>query len=91
MSVCKVCQRRPSPSGNMLVYCDSCDRPYHQFCHDPPIDREVAIQKNRRWLCTACSKIQEISNNRLDDLVAAGDLTVDEVRNVKFSLELACF
>lgn len=79
MGVCKICQRRPSPAGNMIVYCDSCDRAYHQYCHHPPIDREEAAQKNRRWLCAGCRKIQGMSNEGLDGLVTAGDLTIDEV------------
>ncbi|KKZ62566.1 hypothetical protein EMCG_02973 [[Emmonsia] crescens] len=77
---CKRCERGHSPAGNMIVFCDDCNRPWHQFCHDPPIEKEVISVKELEWFCKECrppgdalsdemtppSNTQQVSTNRID-------------------------
>ncbi|PGH04068.1 hypothetical protein GX51_03738 [Blastomyces parvus] len=52
--VCKRCERGHSPAANVIVFCDDCNRPWHQFCHDPPIEKEVITVKELEWFCIEC-------------------------------------
>lgn len=52
--VCAKCNRGHSPGTNMIVFCDACNRTWHQKCHDPPIDDEVVRIKEAEWLCSQC-------------------------------------
>ncbi|PGH06559.1 hypothetical protein AJ79_06498 [Helicocarpus griseus UAMH5409] len=56
--ICKRCERGHSPVGNMIVFCDDCNRPWHQFCHDPPIGKEVITVKEMEWFCKECRPIE---------------------------------
>ncbi|RPA87429.1 hypothetical protein BJ508DRAFT_59804 [Ascobolus immersus RN42] len=53
--ICKICQRGHSPNQNMIVFCDGCNAPYHQLCHNPPIDEIVIQVPEAEWFCAACS------------------------------------
>ncbi|KLJ06599.1 hypothetical protein EMPG_17900 [Blastomyces silverae] len=78
--VCKRCERGHSPAANVIVFCDDCNRPWHQFCHDPPIEKEVITVKELEWFCKECrppadapsdempgtSNVQQASINRID-------------------------
>jgi PHD-finger len=55
---CTRCQRGHSPSTNMIVFCDECNRAWHQFCHDPPIEKEVVAVKEREWFCRNCRFVE---------------------------------
>ncbi|KAF8545009.1 hypothetical protein BDD12DRAFT_812619 [Trichophaea hybrida] len=57
--ICKVCQRGHSPQSNMIVFCDGCNTPYHQLCHDPPIDELVIQVESAEWFCAGCAKSRE--------------------------------
>ncbi|KAI5845395.1 hypothetical protein BZA05DRAFT_408391 [Tricharina praecox] len=57
--ICKVCQRGHSPQSNMIVFCDGCNGPFHQLCHDPPIDDLVIQVESAEWYCAACAKSRE--------------------------------
>jgi hypothetical protein len=63
----------------MIVYCDGCNTPYHQYCHDPPIDKEVIQIPDMEWFCKECKKSQELAMYGLDGLVPGPDLLADEV------------
>ncbi|KAK0662448.1 SWM histone demethylase complex subunit phf1 [Lasiodiplodia hormozganensis] len=81
-SVCKVCQRGHSPISNMIVFCDGCNSGYHQYCHHPPIDREVVQVAEKEWFCGACAasrKKQDEAIPNLNELVSGQGLTRDEV------------
>ena len=54
--ICKICQRGHSPQSNMIVFCDGCNTPYHQLCHDPPIDDLLIAVPDAEWYCKECSK-----------------------------------
>ncbi len=60
----------------MIVYCDGCNKAYHQFCHDPPI-RDL---QQEEWFCSVCSIVKEGGNP--DDLLpglSGVDLTAEDV------------
>lgn len=57
--VCRLCQNPDSRIGNKIVFCDGCDSPWHQHCHDPPIPEDVIAVEESEWFCAEC-----IANNR---------------------------
>lgn len=58
--VCKKCKRGNSGDKNEVVFCDSCNTPYHQLCHNPPIDQIVVDVREARWFCNHCEAQQKI-------------------------------
>lgn len=54
---CVHCQRGHSPFTNAIVFCDWCNRAWHQLCHDPCIDNEVVLVKEKEWLCKECKPV----------------------------------
>ncbi|KAH0536587.1 hypothetical protein FGG08_006545 [Glutinoglossum americanum] len=58
-TVCRICQRGHSPASNMIVYCDGCNTPYHQLCHDPVISEEVVRVEEKEWICAGCNAVKE--------------------------------
>ncbi|OJD17737.1 hypothetical protein AJ78_02203 [Emergomyces pasteurianus Ep9510] len=101
-AICKRCERGHSPAGNAIVFCDDCNRPWHQFCHDPPIEKEVITVKELEWFCKECrppvdalsdempppSNIQQFSANRIDTSNFLPVLPSEtKVGGAKFSLE----
>ncbi|KAL8872240.1 MAG: hypothetical protein Q9174_002096 [Haloplaca sp. 1 TL-2023] len=58
-SVCKNCGRGHSPASNMIVFCDGCNGPWHQHCHDPPISPEIIRIEDSQWFCADCVILRE--------------------------------
>jgi len=85
--ICKVCQRGHSPQSNMIVFCDGCNGPFHQLCHDPPIDDLVVQEESAEWYCSACAKSREQKPLQMG-LTGAG-LTEEEKRLYLASLPMA--
>ncbi|KAF2144896.1 uncharacterized protein K452DRAFT_349281 [Aplosporella prunicola CBS 121167] len=82
-TVCKVCQRGHSPASNMIVFCDGCNSGYHQYCHDPPIDREVIQVAEKEWFCSNCMisrTKQDHAIPSVSELVAGNGLSAAEKR-----------
>ncbi|OJD28133.1 hypothetical protein ACJ73_00458 [Blastomyces percursus] len=63
--VCKRCERGHSPAANLIVFCDDCNRPWHQFCHDPPIEKEVITVKDLEWFCKECRPPNDASSEEI--------------------------
>lgn len=76
---CKTCHRDVDPSNNRIVFCDACSTAYHQYCHSPPIDNEVVTVLEKEWLCGPCQRTKESVVGGTEELVAAEDLSIDEV------------
>ncbi|GIK02503.1 integrator complex subunit 12 [Aspergillus viridinutans] len=55
---CMHCQRGHSPRSNAIVFCDGCNRAWHQLCHDPPIDSDVVNVVEKEWHCRECKPVQ---------------------------------
>ncbi|KAF7588287.1 hypothetical protein BBP40_005912 [Aspergillus hancockii] len=54
---CIHCQRGHSPLSNAIVICGECNGPWHQLCHDPPVESEIVTVKERRWVCRECKPV----------------------------------
>lgn len=77
-SVCKNCGRGHSPASNMIVFCDGCNGPWHQYCHDPPISSEVVRIEEQEWFCADCLVLRE-EKAHVEGKVSAEALSVVEV------------
>lgn len=53
-ALCRKCTRMHSPASNQMVFCDGCNDPWHQRCHDPWIEDEVVKDQNVHWYCMVC-------------------------------------
>jgi PHD-finger len=58
---CMHCQRGHSPATNSIVFCDECNSAWHQFCHDPPIGKQLIDVKEAEWFCNECRPGQRIT------------------------------
>lgn len=58
-ALCKRCTRMHSPAANQMVFCDGCNDPYHQRCHDPWIEDEVVRDPDLKWYCVVCATKRE--------------------------------
>ncbi|KAL8640111.1 MAG: hypothetical protein Q9228_002932, partial [Teloschistes exilis] len=86
-SVCKNCTRGHSPASNMIVFCDGCNAPYHQHCHDPPIPPHIIAVESSEWFCADCTVLHE-ERGYVDGKVRAADtLGVVEKRRYLQSLK----
>lgn len=78
-SVCKNCGRGPSPGRNMIVYCDDCNTPWHQHCHDPPISPATVRAEEEQWFCADCETARE-EKQRLVGKISAEGMSLAEVK-----------
>ena len=78
-SVCKNCGRGHSPASNVIVFCDGCNTPWHQHCHDPPIPWDVVRIEEQEWYCADCEVLRE-EKIHLDGKVSAEGMSLVEVR-----------
>ncbi|KAG8167675.1 hypothetical protein KVR01_003364 [Diaporthe batatas] len=58
-ALCKKCTRMHSPATNQMVFCDGCNDPWHQRCHDPWIEDEITKDQNLKWYCVICQAKRE--------------------------------
>ena len=79
-AVCKNCGRGHSPSGNMIVFCDGCNAPWHQHCHDPVIKGEVLRVIEEEWFCSDCTILRE-AKPVLQGRVPGEHMSLAEVRH----------
>ncbi|KAK3696165.1 hypothetical protein LTR37_018067 [Vermiconidia calcicola] len=79
-AVCKVCLRGTSPASNMIVFCDGCNTPYHQYCHHPPIDKAVVEEVDKEWYCKQCEKerVVPVPESEIADFISAGGASVEQ-------------
>ena len=77
-SVCKNCGRGHSPASNVIVFCDGCNTPWHQHCHDPPIPWDVVRIEEQEWYCANCEVLRE-EKVHLEGKVSAEGMSLVEV------------
>ena len=77
-SVCKNCGRGHSPMSNVIVFCDGCNKPWHQHCHDPPIPWDVVRIEEQEWYCAECEVLRE-ERVHLEGKVSAPGMSLVEV------------
>lgn len=58
-ALCKKCMRMHSPATNQMVFCDGCNDPWHQRCHEPWIEDEVIKDQSLKWYCSVCQAKRE--------------------------------
>lgn len=58
-ALCKRCTRMHSPATNQMVFCDGCNDPWHQRCHDPWIEDEIIKDQSLKWYCVICQAKRE--------------------------------
>jgi PHD-finger len=58
-ALCEHCLRGYGPLKNAIVFCDGCNRCWHQKCHDPIIPRKLVLDPNSEWFCNECTAIKE--------------------------------
>ena len=86
-AVCKNCGRGHSPVSNAIVFCDGCNKPWHMFCHDPPIKPEIVRIAEKEWFCSDCTVMRE-ERAKLEGRVPGESMSLFEVRYVElFQLE----
>ena len=77
-AVCKNCGRAHSPVSNAIVFCDGCNAGWHQFCHNPPIGKEIILIAEKAWFCSDCIVMKE-ERVRLQGKVPGQNLSMLEV------------
>ncbi|MCJ1252049.1 hypothetical protein MMC30_009287 [Trapelia coarctata] len=78
-AVCKNCGRGHSPASNVIAFCDGCNTPWHQHCHDPPINSEVVQIEEKEWFCADCAVLRE-ERARLEGRVAGEGMSLADKR-----------
>lgn len=56
-ALCEHCLRSNGPPGNLIVFCDACNKCWHQRCHEPRIAKEVIADTKAEWFCADCDRI----------------------------------
>jgi len=56
-ALCEHCLRGHGPSGNVIVFCDACNKCWHQRCHEPQISRQTVADSKAEWFCADCDRI----------------------------------
>lgn len=82
---CVHCQRGHSPFTNAIVFCDSCNRAWHQLCHDPCIDSEVVLVKEKEWMCKEC---KPVSLSSIQPTVVRSDPYVVQTQPAQVKLQI---
>jgi hypothetical protein len=77
-AVCKNCSRGHSPTSNAIVFCDGCNTPWHQFCHNPPIGQDIVMIAEKEWFCSDCIVLRE-EKSRLQGKVSGAQMSLLEV------------
>ncbi|KPI35970.1 SWM histone demethylase complex subunit phf1 [Cyphellophora attinorum] len=57
LALCEHCQRGHGPQGNAIVFCDACNKCWHQRCHDPHVPQSIVSDSKAEWFCSNCEKI----------------------------------
>ena len=77
-AVCKNCGRGHSPASNVIVFCDGCNKPWHQYCHDPPIRGDMAQIEEKEWFCADCTVLRE-EKEQLEGKISGEGMSLAEV------------
>ena len=79
-AVCINCGRGHSPTSNQIVFCDGCNTPWHQFCHDRPITPSVIQIEEKEWLCSECTTARNEKAHISGKVPAQASMTLAEKR-----------
>jgi hypothetical protein len=56
-ALCEHCLRGYGPPGNVIVFCDACNKCWHQRCHEPQISKQTVADSKAEWYCSDCDRI----------------------------------
>ncbi|OAP63426.1 hypothetical protein AYL99_02653 [Fonsecaea erecta] len=56
-ALCEHCLRGHGPPGNVIVFCDACNKCWHQRCHEPQISSQTVSDSKAEWFCSECDRI----------------------------------
>ncbi|OCT49134.1 hypothetical protein CLCR_04732 [Cladophialophora carrionii] len=56
-ALCEHCLRGHGPPGNVIVFCDACNKCWHQRCHEPQISKQTVADSKAEWYCSECDRI----------------------------------
>ena len=56
-ALCEHCLRGHGPPGNVIVFCDACNKCWHQRCHEPQVSETVIKDTKAEWYCSDCESI----------------------------------
>ncbi|EXJ56957.1 hypothetical protein A1O7_07301 [Cladophialophora yegresii CBS 114405] len=56
-ALCEHCLRGYGPPGNVIVFCDACNKCWHQRCHEPQISKQTVADSKAEWYCSECDRI----------------------------------
>ncbi|KAK1831350.1 origin recognition complex subunit 4 [Podospora conica] len=72
--VCIICSKPDSKRGNQIVFCDTCDKGYHQKCHG------LAVVPKGDWICRNC--LQEDNTSLTVGQKAGSAVSQEEIPNI---------
>lgn len=77
--MCMVCGTGQSKPGNPIVFCDGCNRGWHQLCHVPTIDDIVTQLPDAEWYCGSC-ELKRARKKRKLEMGSTGEGLSEEER-----------
>lgn len=86
-AVCINCGRGHSPNSNQIVFCDGCNTPWHQFCHNRPITPSVVQIEDKEWMCFECENVKLEREHVAGKVASWHGMTLAEKRTYFQSLE----
>ncbi len=86
-AVCINCGRGHSPNSNQIVFCDGCNTPWHQYCHDRPITPSVIQFEEKEWICSECHTAREEKGHLAGKVPLPHGMTLAEKRSYLQTLE----
>jgi hypothetical protein len=57
LALCEHCLRGHGPTSNVIIFCDACNKCWHQRCHDPPVAPSIVSDSKAEWYCLDCDRI----------------------------------
>ncbi|KAI0447693.1 origin recognition complex subunit 4 C-terminus-domain-containing protein [Xylaria telfairii] len=80
--VCAICSKPDSEPPNEIIFCEVCDRGFHQKCYNVPVVPEGD------WICRTCSQ-EDVLPERLDVMgnKAVASIEIPEIPNFEQHLQ----
>ncbi|KAF3161432.1 hypothetical protein TWF788_002522 [Orbilia oligospora] len=65
---CVKCHKASDSKGDKIVFCDGCEKPYHQKCHRPIIDQSYIEVLEKNWFCFECATVPEEGDDLSEEM-----------------------
>jgi hypothetical protein len=50
--------------GNVIIFCDACNKCWHQRCHEPQVPQSIIADSKAEWFCAECDRILHGKKNK---------------------------